>query len=151
MRVKDAEVIDTASGKIKVSPFTFLSINLRENMLKYKKSGLHRLSVMLVFFIGTFALIQSFTFKSMASKNPSFDDPSTRMHRKHAILKRGCSMVKSLFDMSKNGTSFDVLLEWHQRIENISHPLPVNNENECYPPLNEVVIGVHQIHTENSR
>ena len=120
-------------------------------MLKHKKSGLHRLAVILVLFIGTFTSIQLLTFKSMASKNPGFDNPSTRMHRKHAILKRGCSMVKSLFDMSQNGTSFDILLEWHQRIENISYPLPVNNENACYPPLNEVVIGVHQIHTENSR
>ena len=47
--------------------------------------------------------------------------------------------------------SFDILLEWHRRIENVSYPLPVNNENECYPPLNQFVIGVHQIHTENSR
>ena len=47
--------------------------------------------------------------------------------------------------------SFDILLEWHRRIENISYPLPVNNENECYPPLYQAVNGVHQIHTENSR
>ena len=75
-------------------------------MLKYKISGLYRLSVILVLFIGTFTLIQSHAFKSMVSKNQSLiEDPSTRMDRKHAILKRGCSMVKLLFDMSQNGTS----------------------------------------------
>ena len=60
-------------------------------------------------------------------------------------------MVKALFDMSQNGTSFEILLEWHQRIENISYVLPKFTENNCYPPLTEVVIGMHQIHTENSR
>ena len=83
-----------------------LFIKLRENMLKNKKSGLYRLSVILVLFIGTFTLIQSRAFKSMVSKNQGLiEDPSTRMHRKLAILERGCSMVKLLFDMSQNGTS----------------------------------------------
>ena len=82
-------------------------------MLQYKIKGLYSSSVILVFFIGywyrlldTFTLIESRAFKSMVSKNQGLiEDPSTRMHRKHAILKRGCSMVKSLFDMSQNGTS----------------------------------------------
>ena len=100
--------LDTASGKINVSPFTFRSIfiKLRENMLKNKKSGLYRLSVISVLFIGTFTLIQSRAFKSIVPNNQGLiEDPSTRMDRKHEILKRGCSMVKSLFDMSQNGTS----------------------------------------------
>ena len=121
-------------------------------MFKYKKIGLHRLSVILALFIGAFAFIQSLTFISIESKNQILsEDVSTRMHRKHAILKRGCSMVKSLFDMSQNGTSFENLLDWHMKIENISYSLPKFNEGECYPPLTEVVIGLHQIHTENSR
>ena len=124
-------------------------------MLK-KLSGLHRLSVIFVSFIGAFVIIQSSTFLSIyvsvGSKNQFYaDDVSTRMYRKHQILKRGCSMVKTLFDMSQNGTSFEILLEWHQRIENISYTLPKFDENDCHPPLTEVVIGMHQIHTENSR
>ena len=60
-------------------------------------------------------------------------------------------MVKALFDMSQNGTSFEILLEWHQTIENISYTLPIPDENECHPPVNEFATGVHQIHSENSR
>ena len=124
-------------------------------MLK-KLSGLHRLSVIFVSFIGVFVIIQSSTFLSIYvsvdSTNQFYsEDVSTRMHRKHAILKRGCSMVKTLFDMSQNGTSFEILLKWHQRIENISYSLPKFDENDCHPPLTEVVIGMHKIHTENSR
>ena len=79
----------------------------------HKIKGFYRLLVISVFFIGywyrlfdTFTLIESRAFKSMVSKNQGLiEDPSTRMHRKHEILKRGCSMVKLLFDMSQNGTS----------------------------------------------
>ena len=82
-------------------------------MLQYKINGLYRLSVILVLFIGywydllnNFTLIQSRAFKSIVPNNQGLiEDPSTRMYRKHAILKRGCSMVKLLFDMSQNGTS----------------------------------------------
>ena len=118
-------------------------------MLKHK---LHRLSVIFALCIGVIALLQSFMYISMDLQNQILtEDASTRMHRKHAILKRGCSMVKSLFDMSQNGTSFEILLDWHKKIENISYSLPKFDEDECYPPVNEVVTGVHQIHTENSR
>ena len=82
-------------------------------MVQYKIKGFYHLLGISVFFLGywyrlldTFMLIESRAFKSMVSKHQGLiEDPSTRMHRKHEILKRGCSMVKSLFDMSQNGTS----------------------------------------------
>ena len=71
-------------------------------MLKYK---LHRLSAIVVLCIMAAVLIQSFMYISIDSKNSKVfnEDVSTRMHRKHQILKRGCSMVKSLFEMSQDG------------------------------------------------
>ena len=77
-------------------------------MLKYK---LHRLSAIVVLCIMAAVLIQSFMYISIDSKNSKIfnEDVSTRMHRKHQILKRGCSMVKSLFEMSQVGFQTDAL------------------------------------------
>ena len=79
-------------------------------MLKYK---LHRFSAIVVLCIMAAVVIQSFMYISIDSKNfeqKIFDeDVSTRMHRKHQILKRGCSMVKSLFEMSQVGFQTDAL------------------------------------------
>ena len=71
-------------------------------MLKHK---LHRLSAIVVLCIMAAVLIQSFMYISIDSKNSKIfdEDVSTRMHRKHQILKRGCSMVKTLFEMSQVG------------------------------------------------
>ena len=57
-----------------------------------------------------------------------------KMKRKHKILNRGCSMIRSLVEMSKNGTSFERLLNWHGRIHNLSYPITADNR-DCYPPL----------------
>ena len=57
-----------------------------------------------------------------------------KMKRKHKILKRGCSMIRSLFEMSKNRTSFEQLISWHERIHNLSYPITADNR-DCYPPL----------------
>ena len=75
-----------------------------------------------------------------------------RMKLKRKILKRGCLMVKSLYEMSQNGTSFENLVKWHQRIENISFPIS-NDGKECYPPFlaEKVPLVMYQIHTEDSR
>ena len=80
------------------------------------------------------------------------DEVEERMKLKRTILKRGCLMVKSLNEMSQNGTSFENLLKWHQRIENISFPIS-NDGKECYPPFlaEKVPLVMYQIHTEDSR
>ena len=57
-----------------------------------------------------------------------------KMKRKHKILNRGCSMIRSLVEMSKNGTSFEQLISWHERIHNLSYPITADNR-DCYPPL----------------
>ena len=38
-----------------------------------------------------------------------------KMKRKHQILNRGCSMIRSLVEMSKNGTSFERLCNVNTR------------------------------------
>jgi len=85
-------------------------------------------------------------------KRGSLDEAEERMDRKRTILKRGCLIVKSLYEMSQNGTSFKTLLKWHQRIENVSYPIS-DDGKECYPPFlaNEMPLVMYQIHTENSR
>ena len=87
-----------------------------------------------------------------SEKSSSFEETEQRMGLKRTILNRGCSMVKSLYEMSTNGTSFEELLTWHQRIENISFPLSNDGKN-CYPPFldPEAPLVMYQIHTENSR
>ena len=87
-----------------------------------------------------------------SEKRSSFEETEHRMGLKRTILNRGCSMVKSLYEMSTNGTSFEELLKWHQRIENISFPLSNDGKN-CYPPFLDSAIPMvmYQIHTENSR
>ena len=57
-----------------------------------------------------------------------------KMKRKHKILNRGCAMIRSLVEMSKNGTSFEQLISWHERIHNLSYPITADNR-DCYPPL----------------
>ena len=75
-----------------------------------------------------------------------------RMKLKRTILKRGCLMVKSLYEMSQNETSYETLLKWHQRIENISYPIHEDGK-KCYPPFlaNNLNLVLYQIHTENAR
>ena len=87
-----------------------------------------------------------------SEKSSSFEETEQRMGLKRTILNRGCSMVKSLYEMSTNGTSFEELLTWHQRIENISFPLS-NDRKNCYPPFLDPAapLVMYQIHTENSR
>ena len=87
-----------------------------------------------------------------SEKRSSFEETEYRMGLRRTILNRGCSMVKSLYEMSTNGTSFEELLTWHQRIENISFPLSNDGKN-CYPPFldPEAPLVMYQIHTENSR
>lgn len=87
-----------------------------------------------------------------SGKRSSFEETEDRMGLKRTILNRGCSMVKSLYEMSTNGTSFEELLKWHQRIENISFPLSNDGKN-CYPPFLDPAIPMvmYQIHTENLR
>ena len=74
------------------------------------------------------------------------------MELKRTILKRGCSMVKSLYEMSINETSFEELFKWHQRIENISFPI-TNDGIDCFPSFldDKTPSAMYQIHTENSR
>ena len=85
-------------------------------------------------------------------KQNSIGETEKRMGLKRTILKRGCSMVKSLYEMSTNGTSFEELFEWHKRIENISFPIS-NDEKNCFPPYlgYSASLVMHAIHTENSR
>lgn len=87
-----------------------------------------------------------------SGKRSSFEETEDRMGLKRTILNRGCSMVKSLYEMSTNGTSFEELLKWHQRIENISFPLSNDGKN-CYPPFLDPAtpMVMYQIHTENLR
>ena len=87
-----------------------------------------------------------------SEKQNSFGETEQRMGLKRKILKRGCSMVKSLYEMSTNGTSFEELFEWHKRIENISFPLS-NDRKNCFPPYlgYSASLIMHAIHTENSR
>ena len=87
-----------------------------------------------------------------SEKSSSFEETEQRMGLKRTILNRGCSMVKSLYEMSTNGTSFEELLTWHQRIENITFPLSNDGKN-CYPPFLDPAapLVMYQIHTENSR
>ena len=87
-----------------------------------------------------------------SGKRSSFEETEHRMGLRRTILNRGCSMVKSLYEMSTNGTSFEELLTWHQRIENITFPLSNNGKN-CYPPFLDPAapLVMYQIHTENSR
>ena len=75
-----------------------------------------------------------------------------RMKLKRTILKRGCLMVKSLYEMSQNGTSYETLLKWHQRVENTSYPIHEDGK-DCYPPFfgNQLNLVMYQIHTENAR
>ena len=61
---------------------------------------------------------------------------SEKIERKHRILKRGCSMMRSLFEMSQNGTSYENLITWHARIHDLNYPLGESQSNEdCFPPL----------------
>ena len=85
-------------------------------------------------------------------KRNSIEQTKNRMELRRTILKRGCSMVKSLHEMSTNGTSFEKLFEWHKRIENISFPIS-NDEKNCFPPYlgYSASLVMHAIHTENSR
>ena len=86
------------------------------------------------------------------SENRSEIGTEERMKLKRTILKRGCLMVKSLYEMSQNGTSFENLVKWHQRIENISFPIS-DDGKECYPPFlaEKAPLVMYQIHTEDSR
>ena len=62
---------------------------------------------------------------------------SEKMNRKLEILKRGCSTMHSLFQMSQNGTSYEDLFTWHSRIHDLSYPLAPHlaPDENCYPPL----------------
>ena len=88
-----------------------------------------------------------------AEKSNSEEKTAERLGWKKTVLKRGCSMIKSLFEMSRNGTSFEELLKWHQNIQNISFPLPKSDGKHCYPPfLTETTRRIiYQVHTETSR
>ena len=85
-------------------------------------------------------------------KRNSIEHTENRMELRRTILKRGCSMVKSLYEMSTNRTSFEELLKWHQRIENISFPISSDGK-DCFPPYlgASAPLVMYQIHTENSR
>ena len=65
-----------------------------------------------------------------------FETTKDKMKRKHKILNRGCSMIRSLVEMSENGTSFESLISWHERIHNLSYPIAPDNR-DCYPPLQQ--------------
>ena len=75
-----------------------------------------------------------------------------KIKRKHKILTRGCSMFRSLVEMSENGTSFENLILWHERIHNLSHSIAADNRN-CYPPLQTPGMNLmfYKVSTSTSR
>ena len=75
-----------------------------------------------------------------------------KMKRKHKILNRGCSMIRSLVEMSVNGTSFESLISWHERIHNLSYPIAADNR-DCYPPLQQLGNNLmfYKVSTSTSR
>ena len=48
---------------------------------------------------------------------------SEKMKRKRKILERGCSMMAELYEMSQNGTSYEILIDWHARIHDLEYPI----------------------------
>lgn len=117
-------------------------------------------TIVSIIFVGAFfQLLQTrgrlhdYNVKSKVSGNHEpFEETEYRMELKRTILKRGCSMVKSLYEMSTNETSFEELFKWHQRIENISFPI-TNDGKDCFPSFldDKTPLAMYQIHTENSR
>ena len=102
-------------------------------------------------FLQTSRIHDSVMFMESEKQN-SIEETEKRMELRRTILKRGCSMVKSLYEMSTNGTTFEELFEWHKRIENISFPIS-NDGKDCFPPyLGDLAPSImYPIHTENSR
>ena len=86
----------------------------------------------------TFTVKKEFILPEVVTGSDVTDDVietvEEKMKRKHKILKRGCSMIRTLVEMSKNRTSFEQLISWHERIHNLSYPITADNR-DCYPPL----------------
>lgn len=57
-----------------------------------------------------------------------------KMIRKREILKRACSIKSTLVEMSQNGSSYEMLLEWHKKIHNLDIDIEPDNKI-CWPPL----------------
>ena len=116
-------------------------------------------TIVFIIFIGAFLqllqtshLHDSNVISMELEKRNSIEQTENRMELRRTILKRGCLMVKSLYEMSNNGTTFEGLLKWHQRIENISFPIS-NDGKDIFPPYlgASAPLVMYQIHTENSR
>ena len=56
-------------------------------------------------------------------QGPKNETISEKMNRKRKILERGCSMMAELNEMSQNGTSYEILLDWHAKIHDLDYPL----------------------------
>ena len=83
-----------------------------------------------------FIMTTGSNFNNRKFSGEVFETTKDKMKRKHKILNRGCSMIRSLVEMSENGTSFESLISWHERIHNLSYPIAPDNR-DCYPPLQQ--------------
>ena len=65
--------------------------------------------------------------------------------RKREILRRGCSIIRSLDEMSRNGTSFDDLLRMHQNVQNTTAPLPTDSRT-CFRVRKNVIVSYNCVY-----
>ena len=61
--------------------------------------------------------------EQVPQQEPIKETVSEKMKRKREILERGCSMMAELYEMSQNGTSYEILIDWHTRIHDLDYPL----------------------------
>ena len=64
-----------------------------------------------------------------------------KFERKRIILRRGCSIIKTLDEISKNGSDFKSLLEIHENVQNLTKYLQPDSR-PCYPPLKKSNAGI---------
>ena len=61
--------------------------------------------------------------EQVPQQEPINETVSEKMKRKRKILERGCSMMAELYEMSQNGTSYEILIDWHTRIHDLEYPI----------------------------
>lgn len=112
-------------------------------------------AIILIILVNFFAIISPRLYEPSIVELVRTDDfgsnesVAERMNRKRKILKRGCSMIATLFEMSQNGTSYEDLLTWHARIHDQDYQLSPSDE-KCYPPLQYPTTILYHVPGEGS-
>ena len=75
--------------------------------------------------------------EQVPQQEPMNETVSEKMKRKRKILERGCSMMAELYEMSQNGTSYEILIDWHTRIHDLEYPIRRVLKMTCQVLINQ--------------